>query len=136
MTKGEIVSKVKSLGWPTGSYVVFGSGPLAAAGIRQAADIDFLVSSDLFEQLKKVGWQELVKDNPADNPLVKDVFEAHANWDFSEYSPTLEHLLATATIIDGVPFASLEEVKKWKTADPRPKDLVDIKLIDQYLATH
>ncbi len=89
MTKDEIVRKVKELGWPEGSYVVFGSGPLAAAGLREAGDIDFLVSKELFEQLRRAGWQELVKA-PDDRPLVFDVFEAHNNWDFSSYKPTLD----------------------------------------------
>jgi len=135
MTRDEIISKVKSLGWLAGAYIVFGSGPMAAAGIRESADVDLLVSPQLFEQLRQAGWKEVVK-GPGDKPLVKDVFEAHPNWDFSSYKPTLDHLLATATVIDGVPFASLQEVKKWKTAGARPKDLVDIELIDEYLASH
>jgi hypothetical protein len=36
-------------------------------------------------------------------------------------------------VIDGIPFASLEEVRKWKIASGRPKDIADIKLIDEYL---
>lgn len=122
---------MKALGWPAGSYVVFGSGPMAAAGIREASDIDFLVSPDLYKKLRDAGWKELVK-SPTDKPLVKDVYEAHPNWDFTNYKPTLNQLLSTATVIDGIPFASLEEVKKWKTEGKRPKDLADIKLIEDY----
>lgn len=40
MTGQEIIAKVKKLKLPKNSYVVFGSGPLAAAGIREADDID------------------------------------------------------------------------------------------------
>lgn len=133
MTKEEIITKVQELNLPRGSYVVFGSCPLAVAGIREANDIDLLVSKEIFAKLKEDGWQELRKDSN-DIPLVRDAFEAHNNWDFSSYSPTLEHLLASTTIIDGVPFASLEEVRKWKVASGRPKDLADIELIDEYLA--
>lgn len=132
MTKEEITTKVKALNLPKDSYVVFGSGPLALAGIRGANDIDLLVSEDLFAKLKKAGWQELHKSSN-DRPLVYDVFEAHNNWDFSLYSPTLKHLLTNAIVVDGVPFASLREVRKWKVASGRSKDFVDINLIDQYL---
>ena len=135
MTRDEIISKVKALDLPEGSYIVFGSGPMAAAGLRESVDIDFLVSEEVFAGLEKAGWQIAVK-GPKDNPLVKDAFEAHKNWNFTSYSPTLEHLLSTATIIDGIPFASLDEVRKWKAASGRPKDLVDINLIDDYLKTH
>ena len=132
MTKEEIISKVKKLNLPKDSYVVFGSGPLTVAGIRPAGDIDMLVSEELFADFKKAGWQEIDK-GPGDKPLTHDVFEVHTNWNFSSYSPTLRHLLSTATIIDGVPIASLQEARKWKQASARPKDLIDVKLIDDYL---
>lgn len=133
MTKEEIIIKVKSLKLPSDSYVVFGSCPMAMAGIRDANDIDLFVSPEVFASLREAGWQVRQK-GLNENPLVHDVFEAHDNWNFSSYSPTLEHLLESATLVDGIPFASLEEVRKWKTATARPKDLADIKLIDKYLA--
>ena len=132
MTKEEIIAKVKTLNLPKDSYVVFGSCPLALAGIREANDIDLLVSKELLDKLKEAGWKELQKD-PNDKPFIYDVFEAHDRWNFSSYSPTLQDLLATATVEEGVPFASLEEVRKWKVSSGRPKDIVDISLIDKYL---
>src|SRR3989344_3543000 len=131
MTKEDIVTKVRALGLPKDSYIVFGSCPLAAVGIRESNDIDMLVSEQVYEQLRNDGWQQLDK-GPRDKPLVHDVFEAHTNWDFSSYSPTLDELLANAMDIEGVPFASIEDVRKWKVASGRPKDLVDIGLIDEY----
>jgi len=111
MTLAEIVAKVKTLDLPENSYIVFGSCPLAAVGLREANDVDMLVDEVVFKDLRRRGWQILQK-GPKDNPLVYDVFEAHPNWDFSQYKPTLKHLLATADIIEGVPFASLAEVRK------------------------
>ena len=134
MKKEEIISKVKGLNLPENSYVVFGSCPLAVAGIREARDVDMLVSKELFSELREKGWEELVK-NPKDKPLTHDVFEAHDNWNFSSYNPTFEHLLSTATVVDGIPFVALEEVRKWKAASGRPKDLADITLLDKYLTT-
>ncbi|MDP3741369.1 MAG: hypothetical protein Q8R08_03540 [bacterium] len=99
------------------------------AGLREANDIDLLVSPEVYEKLRRAGWQELHK-GPHDHPLVHDVFEAHDNWDFSSYSPMLNHLLGSAIVVDDIPFAALEEVRKWKVASARPKDLADIKLID------
>ena len=132
MKKEEIIAKVKTLNLPKGSYVVFGSCPLSAVDIREANDIDLLVSREVFTKLRQIGWQELHKSSN-DIPLTHDVFEAHDNWDFSSYSPTLDQLLVNAMVIDGVAFASLEEVRKWKIASGRPKDIADIKLIDEYL---
>ncbi len=130
MWKEEIIAHVKRLNLPKGSYVVFGSCPLAVAGIREAQDIDLLVSKKVTAQLKEAGWKELYK-NANDKPLVQGVFEAHDNWNFSSYNPTLEQLLARATVVDGIPFASLDDVRKWKTVSGRPKDLADLKRMDE-----
>ncbi len=132
MTKDEIISQVKSLKLPEGSYVVYGSCPLALAGLRESNDVDMLVTREVFDELEKSGWPRSHKDK-YDNPLTRGVFELHYNWNFSAYSPTLEQLLSTATVVNGVPFASLDEVRRWKAASGRPKDLIDIKLIDDYL---
>lgn len=133
MNTQQIIQKVKSLNLPEGSYVVFGSCPLALAGIREASDVDMLVNDEVHDVLRHAGWQEVDKGND-DRPLTHDVFDVHTNWDFSSYSPTLEQLLSTATIAEGVPFASLDEVRKWKVASGRAKDLQDIELIDSYLS--
>ncbi len=131
MNKNQIINKVKELNLPPGSYVVFGSCPLAIAGIREAKDIDLLVSNGVYEKLNQSGWKVVIK-GPKDKPVVHDIFEAHPNWDFSPYSPTLKHLLSTATIVDGIPFASLEEVRKWKAVSG-PKHQTDVELIDRYM---
>lgn len=128
----EIIKKVKELEFPERSYVVFGSCPLALAGIREANDIDMLVTLEVWRRMKLENWKELDKGG-SDRPLVHDVFEMHTNWNFSSYNPTLEELLVNATFVDGVAFASLNEVRKWKVLSGRPKDLADIALIDSYL---
>ena len=133
MTGQQIVDKAKELNLPKGSYVIFGSCPMAVAGIRESSDIDMLVSEEVFSNLAKGGWKILDKGGK-DKPLLNGDFEAHKSWEFSSYAPTLDHLLARADYVDGIPFASLQEVRKWKVASGRPKDLLDIELIDEYLS--
>lgn len=132
MTGQEIIQAVKDQDFPAGSYIVFGSCPMALAEIRQSSDVDMLVTPELYEILAQRGWQKIVKA-PGDEPLTHGDFEAHDSWNFSSYQPTLDQLLRTATIVDDVPFASLQEVKKWKQSSGRPKDITDIKLIDEFL---
>ena len=91
-----------------------------------------LVNEEVFTSLEKAGWQPEDKGKN-DKPLTHDVFEVHTKWNFSAYRPTLEHLLKTAEFFGGVPFASLKEVRKWKVASGRPKDLGDVELIDGVL---
>lgn len=125
---------MKSLDLPKGSYIVFGSAPFAVLGIREVNDIDLLVTPELYEKLEKNGWEKVNK-GPKDAPVTFDIFEAHPNWDFSPYAPTLSELLSRSFEIEGITFASLEDVRKWKEASGRPKDLVDLKLIDDYLSS-
>jgi len=133
VTKQEIIQKVKALGLPDGSYILFGSCPLAAAGIRETSDVDMLVNDEARALLRARGWQERPGRNE-DIMLEHGEYDVHSNWRFGTYDPTLEELLATADVFDGVPFASLQEVRKWKSVYGRPKDPEDIKLIDAYLA--
>jgi len=131
LDKQKIIAKVKLLHLPENSYIVYGSGPLAAAGIREANDIDLLVTPEVYLKLKKLGWKKIYK-SPGDEPLTFEVFEAHDNWNFCSHNPPLTELLARAKIISGVAFASLEDVKKCKLAWGRPTDLLDVELINNY----
>ncbi len=135
MTRDEVIYKVKSLNFPKGSYIVFGSAPFAVLGIREVNDIDLLVSQGLYGELEKDGWKKVIK-GPQDEPLTYDIFEAHPNWDFSTYAPTLTELLSRSIEVKGIPFASLDDVRKWKAASGRPKDIVDLKLINDYLLNY
>ena len=81
------------------------------------------------------GWKKISK-GPRDEPVTYDIFEAHKTWEFSPYAPTLSELLSRAVEVEGIAFASLEDVQKWKKASGRPKDITDLKLIDDYLVGH
>lgn len=129
----DVVKKVALLRLPKGEYVVFGSGPLAAHGIRASNDIDLFITSKLYQRLKADGWEEKQWASGG-NYLAKDEFEADDSWHYNTYNPTPEYLISKAEYIEGIPFAPLSEVLAWKRAFRRPKDLQDIELIKTYLA--
>ncbi len=133
MTAQEIIQRVKELGLPESQYIVFGSAPIALAGLRETNDIDLLVTPGLREQLANAGWKEVQKGEN-DHPVTRGVFEAHDAWNFDSYQPTLSELLSRAVVQDGVAFAALEDVRLWKEAAGRPKDMVDLELIRNYQA--
>ena len=108
--------------------------PYASVVIREANDIDMFVTTDVLQTLKQRGWLRVYK-GPRDEPYTYDVYEAHDTWNFSPYSPSLEHLLETADVIDGIPFASLKEVRKWKSESVGAKNLNDVELIDKYITS-
>lgn len=129
----DIVSQVKELNLPLGQYLVVGSGVMSAHGIRAHNDIDLLVTEELYQDLKKQGW-EVVQVKPGLEVVRKDICEASPQMvTLSNYQPNMQDLIARADIINGVAFSSVQDLVDFKTALGREKDLRDIDLIKNYL---
>jgi hypothetical protein len=127
-----IIQRVKTLGLPVGQYVVVGSGVLDALGIRIANDIDLAVLPELHAKLRADwGWKE--EERYGKIFLKKDGIDIIPELSWEAYPTTTEQAIASAEVINGVPFMNLHELKKFKTALGREKDFADIKLIDAYL---
>lgn len=129
-----IIEKVKQLNLPIGLYVVFGSGPLMVHGIRDSQDIDLLVTTELYRTLQANPAWEVKKWPDGSEYLANGDYEVDDIWHYNGYRPKTEDIIAKAEFIEGVPFAPLEEVRRWKKAFGRPKDLVDVKLIEEFMA--
>jgi hypothetical protein len=130
----DVVGELKKLNLPLGQYVVVGSAVMAIHGIGTARDIDLVVSPGLFKRLRSMGWHlGHFPTNPVTPALFYGLFEAGMEWSSNNYQPNPQQLIQTAQIINGIPYVSLDEVLKWKTASGRKKDLDDIRLIKAYL---
>lgn len=128
--KFNIFEKAKELNLPFGKYVIVGSGLLDALGIRPASDIDIAVTKDLYEELKKDNtWQ---KEEHYDQIfLQKDIFTIIPKLNWEKYETTAEDAINSASVINGVPFMSPEELLKFKKALGREKDLNDIQILEK-----
>ncbi|MES2060152.1 MAG: hypothetical protein V4438_03915, partial [Patescibacteria group bacterium] len=91
--KPSIFDAVKKLNLPLGKYAVVGGGVLAAHGLRQYNDVDFVVTPELYEELKQDGWE-----NAPDKEGVvqKDNCEADFTFDFSGYETDIPRLIREA----------------------------------------
>jgi catechol 2,3-dioxygenase-like lactoylglutathione lyase family enzyme len=130
----DIFEKIRQLNLPNGSYVVVGGAVLQAHGIREANDIDILVTPKIYKQFKMNGWPE--QETGTDRwVLIKDVFEVGKDWNFKKfgYRPKVKDLIKKSETINSIPFVRLEEILRWKRALGRPKDVPDILLIESYL---
>lgn len=130
----KITEKTKKLNLPSGKYVIVGGGALAAREIRHTEDIDLMVAEDLYEQLKKEGWEEREK-KPGHFHLYKDTAEVAKNFDHIEgcvLNPA--EVIARANMIDDVPVMALEDLVSLKRTMARDKDFRDIDLINKYLS--
>lgn len=133
----EIFRRVEALQLPLGEYVVFGSGPLEAHGIRSTGDVALFVTTVFYRELEATGWEERSRDHIPGGCLTKDgIYEAYDTWRYGDYNPAPEEIIREADIIMGLPFAPLREVLAWKRAFGRPKDEADIALIEEYLRNH
>ncbi len=112
-----------------------GSGILDALAIRDAEDIDLVVSESIFENLRSSGWQE-------DREFLKKYgrrclkmgnIEVYDNFNIGDYNLSLADIPFKTLSIRGVTFMSLEELLKFKRILNREKDQRDIELIENYL---
>ena len=129
-----IADEVRALDLPANSFAIFGSGPMAARGMREAHDADIVVTEKLFKELaQQPDWtQSELRDHhkclQKGNVSIYDSW-APGSWDIAE-------LIRDADTIEGLPYVRLDSVIEWKELCGRPKDETDLKLIKAYLAQH
>ncbi|HSX41496.1 MAG TPA: hypothetical protein VLF21_02605 [Candidatus Saccharimonadales bacterium] len=133
-----IFERVKRLGLEPGKYAVFGSGLLDAWGLRKANDLDIVVTTPYFKELRKdPKWI----DNPGNGFEKISYLDANVttNQDTptdGDYLPSRDEMIRKAVVINGVPFVRVEEVIACKKVMDRLKDQEDIRMINEYLKTH
>lgn len=111
---------------------------MEAHGLRQANDIDIVVTKKYFDELSQLPEWELREFTYPDDRkywLKGDGVDIMPGFSYNDiYRPDTEQLIAGADIIHGIPFIRLEELLKWKKAANREKDQGDIVAIEKYLA--
>lgn len=136
MNINELLEKLNQLNLPRNQYAIVGSGPLAVRGIREAHDLDILVTPELWDQLSQ---QYPVKHTP---DLLFDQIELENLTILGRGSVFRDNPIAsvdtqikTADVFMGHNFLNLDLLKKFKAKLGREKDFKDIELINEYLAS-
>lgn len=111
------------------SYVIFWSWALAIRWIRDSNDIDIIVNDEIFDELLKKYPESLSKEH--ENFLNIWNLELSNTWLWKK--DRVKYFIENAEIIDWHPYVELTEILNWKKSMNREKDLVDIKLIENYL---
>jgi hypothetical protein len=130
-----LIRLLTNLRLPTNDYVIFGSGPLLAHGLRtDIGDLDIVARGTAWDicaslhqpQPALSGYGSMIR-------LYGGALEIVDRW----ISPLwdTDQLIDNAQVIDGLPFASLIDVVASKWATDRPKDHTDLGLIRD-LTTH
>ena len=130
----EVIRQTKELGLPSDEFTIVGSGSLAVRGIREAKDIDLLITKDFYDKLKAEGWkEEHFPKSKREWVLSSGPFDAATTWSVNDYEPEPQQLIRDSDVIEGIRFVNLKDLLTWKKACRREKDLRDIKLIEEYL---
>ncbi len=108
-------------------FVIFGSGPLLAHGLRQHLnDLDIVARGTTWDRVEQYGIPTIGLINNA--PMVQfwgGLIEFSQGWISKDWNA--DDLIDHAEIIQGLPFAQLADVLAYKQSLDRPKDGLDIK---------
>ncbi len=112
-------------------YVLYGSWPLWIRWIRESSDADICLLPSVREKLvQEREFKEVPTKYGKRSFLVGEVEAADTiAWLTAE---EVADAVAHPDVIDGLPFLSLDYTIQSKTFMNRPKDIVDIQLIEKY----
>ena len=120
----------------SGRAIVFGSAPMVLAGLpRQPRDIDLFVPPELYQELLDDGGDERSDDQGHSYLLLDEGVEVWSSFPGVSWAQ-----VAARSRLDprsaGLRIADLSDVRRYKVALGRPRDLADIQLIDALLGPY
>ncbi|HCC07690.1 MAG TPA: hypothetical protein DEP72_05995 [Clostridiales bacterium] len=125
LSREDIIKTILELKYDKNEYWVTGGSALVMHGVKeQTKDIDLGFTEELYEELikQKECIVNLLDGNVRQIKLQNSHIEFIDNWHTNEIK-----------MIEGIPVASLESIKKKKLELAREKDFKDIEAIDEYL---
>jgi len=129
----DLFIKLASLNLSKNDYVIFGSSPMFAHGLKDTLnDLDVLAGEKTWAIAKSYGTVEKFPEGNNVIRLLGGKIEILESWWPGQWN--INELIARSEIIDTFPFASLEDVLTWKKLLRRPKDVEHILLIENYLS--
>ena len=129
-----VLDFLRSLELPAKDYAVFGSGPLLIRGIiAEADDIDVICRGEAWNRVQVDGELRYLSDY--DVTIVEFLggqLTFGTRWAIGEFS--VDELIDTAEILEGLPFVQLQHVIDYKRIANRPKDLDHLRALSRHSA--
>jgi hypothetical protein len=125
----EFLRKFDQLEIPKKEYVFIASATLAIRDIREAQDLDILVTKKVFKNLKK-RYKNKIKKEPYERI---EIDELEIGYDWRGDEEKVKDWIQNAENVSGYQCMKLKDVIKLKKELGREKDKKDIKLIEDYL---
>ncbi|GGP70533.1 hypothetical protein GCM10010231_46620 [Streptomyces sindenensis] len=129
------IRELLSLNLPTDDYVVAGSGPLLAHGLRgDVNDLDIVARADAWKIALSMADATVPPSGHGQMVALFDGdIEIFDRW--LPGAPNPDEMIDCAEMVDGIPFCPLSWVLEWKLFSSREKDMRDIELIRQRMET-
>lgn len=110
-------------------FVIFGSAPLLAHGLRRRIhDLDIVARGTTWRHASRHGCPATGKINGAPMALFwGGLIQFSPSWISKDWDP--DDLIDRADVIEGLPFAQLTDVLAYKQKLCRPKDRPDIEAL-------
>jgi hypothetical protein len=130
----KLIRLLESLALPASDYVVTGSGPLLAHGLKNDIhDIDVLARGRAWEMATR-----LRRPRRSQSGLGLRVVLFGGDIEIFDHwvggVDDVDAMIDSADFVDGLPFLSLADTMRWKHGLGRAKDLADIALIERHLS--
>lgn len=123
LDKIDIITILKDANLPINEYWITSGAGMVLHGVKKnTRDIDLGCTTALIELLLKDGYVCKLASDHTRTVTIGNYIEVFENWWVDEQ-----------IIVDDLPLATLESIKKQKKALGRDKDLLDIKSIDDFI---
>ncbi|WP_286910142.1 hypothetical protein [Clostridium sp. UBA1652] len=123
LNKNSIIKMLNDLNLPPSEYWITSGSALVMHGVKQyTKDIDLGCTNSLWDFFLQNGHMFKVGK---DNSKIMQI---------NEYVEVIkEYYVEEIEFVEGLPTGSLKSIKKQKESLGREKDIIDIKLIDEYI---
>lgn len=128
-----LIRELRNMGLDPDHFVIFGSAPLLAHGLRtRVSDLDVVARGAVWERVSADGTPALAtRSSDRVWQFCQGRLQFSEHWITQDWDT--DALIDNAEIIAGLRFAPLMEVLRYKEELKRPKDAADIEALRHHL---
>ncbi len=129
----ELLSELDKLNIPKDKMAITSSGPLGVRNIREIGDLDIIVYPEIWRKLSQK--YVVTKEEKMESMEIGNIqILGGGSWFTDPKYGDIETDIDNADVIDGNRYVTLEKILTIKRQKNRPKDIADVKLIENYLS--
>jgi len=132
--KHPLIEKLLSFNLPKEDFVLAGSAAMFFVGIKDLGnDLDVIAKGEAFEKAKQFGVMDKAPDGSVKVVIDGGNIEIYSVWIGKNSIEETKDIFVKSPEIEGIKVMWLEDVIKYKKHLNREKDILHIKLIEEYL---